>query len=33
MATPMDSTKPSNTQRTNAVARRRVWSIEAVCIG
>ncbi len=33
MATPKDSTKPSNTQRANAVARRRVWSIEAVCIG
>jgi hypothetical protein len=26
MATPNDSTKPSNTQRANAVARRRVWS-------
>jgi hypothetical protein len=30
MATPNDSTKPSNTQRANALARRRFWSIWAL---
>jgi hypothetical protein len=29
MATPNDSTKPNNTHRASAVARRRVWSKDA----
>lgn len=30
MAAPKDSTKPSNTQRANAVAWRRVWSRDSL---